>query len=48
MVLLEYKGDTDMNENLWGIVYRIEVEVAKGATVIPTIIAICLINRLSS
>ena len=37
-----------MNENLWGIVYHIEREVALGESVIPATIAICLINDLST
>jgi len=36
-----------MNENLLGIVYHIEREVAKGEKVICATIAISLINRLS-
>jgi len=36
-----------MNENLWGIVYHIEKEVAKGASLIPAIIGVSLINCLS-
>jgi len=44
---MKVEGDNDMNENLWGIVYHIEREVAKGEKVACSAIAICLINDLS-